>query len=124
MLSKVRLGLPEMEQFAGVDVSAADARFTGPLVTSLQRIIRAKSCEVVLLGSIATGKYVDSLLPLLGERLLFPEAFVGRGDMSRGGLLLRCVAEDRELDYVPVAGAIRRGARPARLGPIKPRAPG
>lgn len=43
----------------------------------------------VLLGSIATGKYVDTLLAVFGERLVFPATFVGRGDMSRGGLLLR-----------------------------------
>jgi hypothetical protein len=40
---------------------------------------------------------------------------VGGGDMSRGGLLLRCVRAGRELVYVPVAGALRRGGRPARL---------
>nr|MDQ3622191.1 hypothetical protein [Verrucomicrobiota bacterium] len=68
-----------------------------------------------LLGSIATGKYVDCLLPLWGPRLVFPEAFVGRGDMSRGGLMLRCVTSGRELRYIPVAGAIRHGARPRRL---------
>jgi len=71
--------------------------------------------EVVLLGSVATGKYVDPLAEALGDRLWFPSDFVGRGDMSRGGLLLRCVRDGRELDYVAVAGAERRGSRPARL---------
>ena len=71
----------------------------------------------MLLGSIASPKYVDVLLDIFGERLLFPEAFVGRGDMSRGGLLLRCVASGEELTYVPVAGAVRKGARPPRLDP-------
>ena len=74
-------------------------------------------CEVVLLGSIATGKYVDCLLPIFGSRLLFPAEFVGRGDMSRGGLMLRHAASGEELKYVPVDGAIRRGLRPARLEP-------
>jgi len=37
--------------------------------------------------------------------------------MSRGGLLLRCVEEARELDDVPLAGAVRRGRRPPRLAP-------
>jgi hypothetical protein len=41
--------------------------------------------------------------------------------MSRGGLLLRCVTSAEELDYVPVAGAIRRGGRPPRLEPIRKR---
>jgi hypothetical protein len=56
--------------------------------------------QVVLLGSIASGKYVDVLLPIFGERLRFPAAFAGLGDMSRGGLLLRAAKAKRELEYV------------------------
>ena len=63
----------------------------------------------MLLGSVATGKYVDVLLDVLGDRLLFPSEFVGRGDMSRGALLLRAAREGRELAYEPVATAVRRG---------------
>jgi hypothetical protein len=77
------------------------------------------SCEIVLLGSVATGKYVDVLAKVFGGRLLFPPAFVGRGDMSRGGLLLRCVRDDQELDYAPVVGAVRHGPRPPRLAPVR-----
>jgi hypothetical protein len=55
--------------------------------------------RVVLLGSIATGKYVDLLLPEFGDRLVFPRCFVGIGDMSRGSVLLRAVREDSELEY-------------------------
>ncbi len=55
--------------------------------------------QVVLLGSVATGKYVDVLLPVFGERLRFPAAFAGLGDMSRGGLMLRAVRENKELEY-------------------------
>jgi hypothetical protein len=72
-------------------------------------------CEVVLLGSVATPKYVEPLLGIFGERLMFPAEFVGRGDMSRGGLLLRYAREQAQLTYVPVAGAVRHGARPPRL---------
>jgi hypothetical protein len=39
--------------------------------------------------------------------------------MSRGGLLLRAVRSGEELQYVPVAGAVRRGQRPPKLAPIK-----
>jgi hypothetical protein len=61
--------------------------------------------------------------PLL-ESASIPTAFVGRGDMSRGGLLLRSADAAQELDYMPVAGAPRRGPRPARLPPRRPyRAP-
>ena len=73
--------------------------------------------RVVLLGSIATGKYVDVLLDNFGDRLLFPGDFVGRGDMSRGGLLLRCAVDRCELSYIPVRGAIRKGKRPPKLEP-------
>jgi len=66
---------------------------------------------------VASGKYVDVLTAALGQRLKFPLDFVGRGDMSRGGLMLRCVDEGRELTYVPVAGATRHGRRPPRLQP-------
>ncbi|HXG57603.1 MAG TPA: hypothetical protein VNL91_01095 [Thermoanaerobaculia bacterium] len=55
--------------------------------------------RVVLLGSVASGKYIDVLHPVLGDRLLFPSAFAGLGDMSRGGLMLRAVRHDRELEY-------------------------
>ena len=72
----------------------------------------------MLLGSIASPKYVDVLLDIFGDRLLFPREFVGRGDMSRGGLLLRSVTAGVELEYVPVKGAIRRGVRPPRLTPL------
>jgi hypothetical protein len=71
--------------------------------------------ELILLGSVATGKYVDVLLNVVAERLFFPPDFVGRGDMSRGALLLRAAREDSELAYAPVAGAIRHATRPRKL---------
>lgn len=74
-----------------------------------------KECQIILLGSIATPKYVDPLLEVFGEQLFFPAEFVGRGDMSRGGLMLRCVDQGMQLTYVPVAKAVRRGSRPAKL---------
>jgi hypothetical protein len=66
---------------------------------------------------VATGKYVDVLRAALGDHLRFPAAFIGRGDMSRGGLMLRCARAGTELEYIAVAGAPRRGPRPARLTP-------
>jgi hypothetical protein len=74
-------------------------------------------CDVVLLGSIASAKYVDVLQSIFGARLLFPQEFVGRGDMSRGGLMLRRASAGEELSYVQVAGAVRHGQRPPRLDP-------
>jgi hypothetical protein len=69
-------------------------------------------CDVVLLGSIASGKYLDILTVAVGERLHVPAEFVGLGDMSRGALLLRCVQEKRELTYVPAASLPSKLARP------------
>lgn len=73
------------------------------------------ACSYVLLGSVASGKYTGPLLEIFGERLLFPGDFVGRGDMSRGGVMLRCARSGVELPYIPVQGAVRRGTRPPRL---------
>ena len=72
--------------------------------------------QVILLGSIATEKYVAVLSEVFGSQLFFPLDFVGRGDMSRGGLMLRSVREGRELDYARVMNAVRRGARPGKPG--------
>ena len=107
--------------FAGVDIAANDPRYRRPLVRSARALDEeiGPDCEVVLLGSIASAKYVDVLTEVFGDRLLFPIDFVGRGDMSRGGLLLRCVRSGDELRYVPVAGAVRHGPRPPKLAPLK-----
>jgi hypothetical protein len=108
-----------LQRAARVEISADNPRYARPLRASARALAQGLGgdSEVVLLGSVATGKYLDALLETFGDRLRFPAAFVGRGDMSRGGLLLRCVAEGRELEYVPVAGAARRGPRPPRLDP-------
>jgi hypothetical protein len=106
--------------FAGVDIAANDPRYRRPLLASARALDEevGPDCEIVLLGSIASAKYVDVLTEVFGERLKFPIDFVGRGDMSRGGLLLRCARSGEELPYVPVQGAVRHGPRPPRLAPI------
>jgi hypothetical protein len=110
-----------LQAFATVDIAANDPRYRKPLVASARTLNEevGPECEVVLLGSVASAKYVDVLTEVFGDRLLFPIDFVGRGDMSRGGLLLRCVRSGDELPYVPVTGAVRHGPRPPRLPPIK-----
>ena len=110
-----------LRAFAAVDIAAADPRYSRPLIASARTLAEevGPECEVVLLGSIASAKYVDVLVGVFGERLLFPIEFVGRGDMSRGGLLLRCVRAGRELTYAPVKGAVRHGPRPPKLPPIR-----
>jgi len=110
-----------LQVFAGVDIASNDPRYRKPLLASARTLDDeiGPECEVVLLGSIASAKYVDVLTDVFGDRLLFPIDFVGRGDMSRGGLLLRAVRSGEELPYVPVTGAVRHGPRPPRLPPIK-----
>lgn len=107
--------------FAGVDIAANDPRYRRPLLASARALADevGPDCDVVLLGSIASAKYVDVLTEVFGSRLRFPVDFVGRGDMSRGGLLLRCVRSGEELTYASVAGAVRHGARPPKLAPMK-----
>ena len=105
--------------FSNVDIASKDDRYVGPLRRDTEALHSALGGDgiVVLLGSIATGKYTEILIDAFGERLMFPVAFVGRGDMSRGGLLLRHVEDGSELEYVPVLGADRHGKRPPKLGP-------
>jgi hypothetical protein len=115
---RTRVMRTDLCAFAEVDIGGGDERYFGPLRRDVALLARQEG-EVVLLGSIATGKYADTLVAALGERLVFPREFVGRGDMSRGGLLLRQVREGRELEYIPVVGAVRHGARPPKLAPLR-----
>ena len=111
--------LARLRRFASVDIAGDDPRYREPLDRDARQLARriGPAGEVVLLGSIATGKYVEPLLAVLGERLRFPADFVGRGDMSRGGLLLRSARAGTELAYVGVRDAVRRRPRPPRLPP-------
>ena len=110
----------ELLEIADVAVDAVIARYRVPLERDAQELLRkaGKRCEIVLFGSIATAKYVEPLLGIFNQRLLFPSAFVGRGDMSRGGLMLRSVREGAELGYEPVGSAVRHGPRPPKLPKI------
>jgi hypothetical protein len=105
-------------------VEASEPRYRIPLERDARLIASHLSadCEVVLLGSIATPKYVEPLLAIFGERLVFPVEFAGRGDMSRGGLMLRCVRQGIELNYISIATGKRHGPKPAKL-PRLSRAP-
>ena len=110
-----------LRAFGQVDIAANDPRYRDPLLRSARALNEeiGPDCDVVLLGSIASAKYVDVLLDVFADRLLFPIEFVGRGDMSRGGLLLRSVRAGEELTYVPVKGTVRHGPRPPKLAPIR-----
>lgn len=107
-----------VERMAKMRKTPVDARnraYARPMREQAEALARhldgiASAARVVLLGSIATGKYVDVLLPALGERLAFPTEFVGQGDMRRGALMLRAAREGVEMEYSTLDG-IRRGKR-------------
>jgi hypothetical protein len=115
----VPVSVEDLRGFGATEIHADQPGYREPLRRTLASLAAPASSDgapaIVLLGSVATGKYVDVLLEAVGDRLLFPTDFVGRGDMSRGALLLRASRDGRELTYAPVAGAVRRGARPPSL---------
>jgi hypothetical protein len=111
----------DLRGMAAVPVDEAVAAFRDPLIRDARALAERLAADdrVVLLGSVATDKYVGPLLDVFGERLLFPATFAGRGDMSRGGLLLRCARAGTPLDCVSVRGAIRHGPKPPKLPRIR-----
>lgn len=112
------VSLDELRAFGEVPIDPKEPRYTEPLRRDANLVAKKSSkASVVLLGSIGTKKYAEQLLESFGERLLFPADFVGRGDMSRGSLLLRHATEGKEMDYIPVQGAVRHGVRPGKLEP-------
>ncbi|MGH7767970.1 MAG: hypothetical protein ACREQP_10985, partial [Candidatus Binatia bacterium] len=102
--------------FARVPINKKHPLYRHSLVRGVKALAAGigPECEVVLLGSIASGKYLDILTEVLGDRLRVPAEFIGTGDMQRGTMLLRCVEEKRELDYIPVTGIFSRPKLPLK----------
>jgi hypothetical protein len=113
------IGADDLSRFAAVAIDLSDPRYSRPLELHVRRLADAAPahCSFVLLGSIATSKYLELLLSSLGDRLCFPEPFLGMGDMQRGALLLRSAEQGVELPYTRAAGAVRSLAarRPGRV---------
>jgi len=114
-----RVTLDRLRTWATIPVDPRNNRFTDPLLRQAVALVRAHGATTrfVLLGSVASKKYVDPLVRAFGYRLFFPPDFVGRGDMSRGGLMLRAASSGEELTYARVEGTTLHGPRPARLTP-------
>lgn len=114
--------IAQLREISALPIAAGEARYRDPLERDARKLLKGISaaCEVVLLGSVATPKYIEPLLGIFGDRLMFPAEFAGRGDMSRGGLMLRCARSGQELTYVPVATAVRHGPRPPKLPKLPP----
>ncbi len=106
-----------LRAFGEVDIHEDNPDYHKPLRRTAKALARrlAPDGTAILLGSIATAKYRDVLLEVFGDRLVFPSDFVGRGDMSRGGLLLRAARAGTELPYASVRGAILKGKRAPRM---------
>jgi hypothetical protein len=117
MPPETTITIDQLQQISAIPIEASEPRYRLPLERDARKVLAriGTTCDVVLLGSVATPKYVEPLLEIFGERLLFPAEFAGRGDMSRGGLMLRCARSGEQLTYVPVATAMRHGPRPPKL---------
>ena len=76
----------DLREFAAGDIRADEPAFIEPLERAARRVRERlpDAADVVLLGSIATDKYLDALLRVFDGRLRFPEASSGRGDRRRG----------------------------------------
>lgn len=109
--------IADLQTLASVPIDADERRYRDPLERDAATLAQSvgPDCEVVLLGSIATEKYVEPLRNIFRDRLLFPSDFAGRGDMSRGGLMLRSASSGVELTYTGIFGANRHGPRPPKL---------
>jgi hypothetical protein len=113
------VNLEQLREMSTIRLDPANKRYRGPLERDARMLLQSAGggCEIVLLGSIASAKYVEPLVGIFGKQLVFPAEFIGRGDMSRGGLMLRCVESRTSLTYIPVISATRHGSRPAELAP-------
>lgn len=115
------VGIEDLRRIGEIPIDAGDPRYREPLEKACRVLVEIAGleCDFVLLGSVATVKYLEPMFAVFGERLLFPPDFIGRGDMSRGGLMLRCARSGVELSYAPVGSATRHGQRPPKLPRLK-----
>jgi len=106
MLPETVVSIDQFRRLSAIAIDADNPDYRLPLHRDLCRLREVANSEtnVVLLGSIATSKYITPLLSVFGEQLLVPRDFVGRGDMSRGSLLLKCCSSASPLTYLPAAG--------------------
>ncbi len=112
LAAETPVGTMDLEEFRSVPMDPAEPAYRLPLETSARTLTQAApDCDVILLGSIATAKYVEVLQSAFGERLLFPVEFLGRGDMSRGSLMLRAAEQGNELAYAGASSLSQRRMR-------------
>jgi len=109
MLPERVVTLSDLRRISATSIDAKNSHYRLPLDSDLLRLRDevGDETDVILLGSVATSKYVTPIREVFGQRLLFPRDFLGLGDMSRGGMLLRCCAQGLELEYIPVTAIAR-----------------
>ena len=110
----------QLREMADVPIHASNPQYRVPLERDLTRLAAEldERDRVVLLGSVATPKYVDPLSNILGDRLMIPAAFIGLGDMGRGSLMLRAVRDAKELVYVSVTPPGRKVTASSRAAAV------
>ncbi len=101
MLPETIVTLNDLRRISATSIDEKHSDYRLPLDSDLMRLRERVSdeTEVILLGSVATSKYITPIREVFGPRLLFPRDFLGLGDMSRGSILLRCCAQGAELEY-------------------------
>jgi hypothetical protein len=104
MLPETVVTLSDLRRISSTSIDAKNSQYRLPLDSDLLRLreMVGNQTDIILLGSVATSKYITPITEVFRERLLFPKDFLGRGDMSRGSMLLRCCAQGLELEYLPV----------------------
>jgi hypothetical protein len=109
MLPEATVTLADLLRISATSIDAKNSNYRLPLDSDLLRLreVAHQETDVILLGSVATSKYIAPIQEVFGERLLFPRDFLGLGDMSRGSRLLRCCEQGSELAYLPVERIVR-----------------
>jgi hypothetical protein len=104
MLPETIVTLNDLRRISATAIDEKNSDYRLPLDSDLLRLrgLVSDETEVILLGSVATSKYISPIRDVFGKRLLFPKDFLGLGDISRGSMLLRCCAQGSELEYRPV----------------------
>lgn len=118
MLPETLVTQEELRHISAVAIDEKNAEYRNALQRDLTGLRERLSCdtEVVLLGSVATQKYISPLREVFGERVYYPTEFLGLGDMSRGGIMLRCCAGGAELEYQCIEQIIKIKTRKSFSG--------
>jgi hypothetical protein len=96
------INMAGFQEFSVGNVHPSNPMYRKPLDRDLEALDARLDSEtqIVLLGSVATPKYLEPVLAFFPNRVIIPKLFVGKGDMSRGALLLRSVSTRCELSYI------------------------